>query len=176
MSRFFSFALAVVATASLASACSGETDPTVLPPDPVPIYAVSEVGGCAMMGPNCITRVLWTDGLVTVYRQPALELPLAGLSSLTPDATSEVDPSVPEAVARALEEADISAVVAGLPQGTCWACVDGVDYILLLATSDGEVRIRSADTALDPTVPLIAELNNAAAAMGQNTDLPILNR
>ncbi len=176
MSRFVSFAFVIVATASLTTACSGKTDPTVLPADPVPIYAVSEVGGCAMMGPNCTTRVLWTNGVVTAYRQPALELPLAGLSALTPDATTEVDPSVPEAVVRAIGDTDVNAVVAGLPPGTCWACVDGVDYILLLATSDGEIRISSADTALDPTVPLIAELNNAAAAMGQNTDLPILNR
>ncbi len=175
MKSFYAL-FALVAVALVTAACSRAAEPTLAPAEPVPIYAVSEVGGCAMMGPNCLTRLLWSDGTVTVYRQPLIELPLSGLAALSPEATSQVDPSVPQAVIAAIDAADIDLVIAGLPEGQCWACVDGVDFVLLLATGDGEVRIDSADTALDSAVPLIAELNNAAAAMGQNTDLPIVSR
>lgn len=176
MDRVFSVTLALAALVTLPVACGGVGQSTTVTTEPIPIYAVSEVGGCAMMGPNCTSRVLWSDGTVTVYRQPTLELPLAGLAALTPEATAEVDPSVPRAVVAAVAAADLHAVVAGLPPGTCWACVDGVDYILLLATAEGEVRIDSAESALDSSIPLIAELNNAAVAMAHGTDLPIQSR
>lgn len=137
-------------------------------PKPTAVMSVGEFGGCNMGGPNCRTRVLWSDGTVTIHRLPlAGSTPLSAMGPLTADATLQIDAAVVTELLEAIEGAAWPGIISNLPPGTCWACVDGIDFVVTLATSSGDVVLRSSTTAFDPEVPEIAALHEAASAMGR---------
>ncbi|MDO9175425.1 MAG: hypothetical protein Q7V62_11525, partial [Actinomycetota bacterium] len=84
----FRAALAVIGI-SLLAACgsdsdSGSSDTTTAPPAPVEALRYEANGGCQMMGPNCATWVVYTDGRVEIFRTGE-------------NAPAEITGSIPEA-------------------------------------------------------------------------------
>jgi len=158
-----------LAVALAVSSCATDTADTTLPAEPSPVLAIAEFGGCARGGYNCITRLLWDDGTVTSYRQPMLVTPtVAGLALLTPEATAAVDRAVATDLLSALEGTNWESVINSLPPGMCSACVDGIDFIVVVAAEGDDIVLNSATTAFDLSIPAIAVLADAAAAIGRD--------
>ena len=77
-------------------------------------------GGCMMMGPNCATYVVYSDGTVEIYRTGE-------------NAPAEVVGSIPAAEVTAfldsVKDTDFEALAAEVGPGTCNSCVDGIDIM-----------------------------------------------
>lgn len=106
-------------------------------------------GGCQMMGPNCATYVVYSDGTVEIYRTGE-NLP------------AEVKGSIPaaelEAFIESIENTDFDGLLAEVGPGTCNACVDGIDAIVTITFESGPVTLDSTVVNFDPAHPLFANL------------------
>lgn len=121
-----------------------------------------------MMGPNCATFVIYSDGAVEVYRTGENEP--AELTGILP--AGEIDAFIAGAA-----EIDFEALAARVGPGTCNACVDGIDVVLSLKLPDGDVQLDSTVVNFDPAEPFFTDVEtlvaDAAAATGE---LPIETR
>lgn len=120
-----------------------------------------------MMGPNCATSVVYTDGSVEIFR--------TGES-----AAAEVTGSIPEAEISAWLESvadlDVDALTIEVGPGTCNACVDGIDVKLTIGLADGPVVLDSTITNFDPEHPFFANLDTLMTDVTAVGELPIQQR
>ncbi len=167
----FRAALAVIGI-SLLAACgsdsdSGSSDTTTAPPASVEALRYEANGGCQMMGPNCATWVVYTDGTVEIFRTGE-------------NAPAEVTGSIPEAEISAWLESvadlDVDALTAEVGPGTCNACVDGIDVKLTIGLDGGPVALDSTVTNFDPANPFFANLETLMADVTAVGELPIQQR
>lgn len=93
-----------------------------------------------MMGPNCSTYVVYSDGTVEIYR--------TGES-----APAEVVGSIPAAEVSAFLDSvkgtDFEALAVEVGPGTCNSCVDGIDMTLTLTLNDGPTELDSTIVNFD---------------------------
>lgn len=117
------------------STSQGTTIETITP-DRTEVFRYETTGGCLMMGPNCATYVVYSDGRTEVYRTGE-------------NAPAEVIGLIPEAEVTAFLDSvkgtDFEALADEVGPGTCNACVDGIDIKLTL-------NLDSTTTALDSTI------------------------
>jgi len=118
-------------------------------------------GGCLMMGPNCATYVVYSDGTVEIYRTGE-------------NAPAEITGAIPEAEVAAfldsVKDTDFEALAAEVGPGTCNACVDGIDYKLSLTLADGPVELDSTIVNFDFTNDFFANVEtliNDVRAVGE---------
>lgn len=124
-------------------------------------------GGCLMMGPNCATYVVYSDGTVEVYRT----------GENTP---AEVVGSIPAAEITAfldsVQDTDFDALATEVGPGTCNACVDGIDVIATLTFADGPVTLDSTVVNFDLSHPFFANLETLMEDVRAVGELPIQQR
>ena len=99
-----------------------------------------------MMGPNCATYVIYSDGSVEVYRtgenKPA-------------ELTGQLEDGEIDAFLAGAASIDFEALAAEVGPGTCNACVDGIDVVLTMALPDGEVQLDSTVINFDLEQPFL---------------------
>ena len=139
-----------------------------MPAEATEVFRYEAIGGCQMMGPNCATYVIYSDGSVEVYRtgenKPA-------------ELTGQLEDGEIDAFLAGAASIDFEALAAEVGPGTCNACVDGIDVVLTMALPDGEVQLDSTVINFDLEQPFFADVDtliaDAAAATGE---LPIVSR
>ena len=156
-------AFALVVSACASAVPSGETVTTTVPPDPtttieapkptaapgpaVRVVTIADDGGCYMMGPNCATYIVYSNGTVELYRT-RVEGP--------PEETTIVDVALLDKIRDLLASTDLDALHASLPEGEVTAAYDGVDTTFTYAMPDGEAVFASAVVELVTAEPLFA--------------------
>jgi hypothetical protein len=106
-------------------------------------------GGCQMMGPNCPTYVVYSDGGVEVIR--------TGES-----APAEITGSIPEAeitaFLAAMSGVDVAALTTDVGPGSCQSCLDGVDTKVTIQLDGGPVVLDSTVMNFDPENDVFASI------------------
>jgi hypothetical protein len=169
-------ALSLVACLTVVAACGDDSSSssndtaapttTAAPAEKVEGVRYEVNGGCMMMGPNCATYVIYTDGTVEIYRtgenQPA-----------------EVTGSIPaEEIAAYLDsvkDVDFQALATEVGPGTCNACVDGTDAKVTIGL-DEEVVLDSTVINFDPEHPFFKALDSLMQDVYAVGELPIQQR
>ena len=144
---------------------SSTTAPEMLA-EPVPLLVVAEVGGCYMMGPNCTTTLVMSDGSFGVYRNDPVDVMAVPESLDEAEYRGAVDVAD---LARTVAATDFTTLRASLGPGECMACVDGIDYRVRVFTGAGPEDLASVDYEFDEAIAFFAELaevRRAAAAAG----------
>lgn len=148
------------------------TDPaptTLLPAGAVEVVRWAETGGCMVLGPNCPTWTVASDGTVEVSRtlaQPGVDTSVA--------ATGHVDASLLADVVREARAVDAPTLLAELGPGTCNSCVDGADVVVTITDGDRTLVLDSVDLAFDPGHPLFAALDRLMATV-RLVELPLVS-
>lgn len=123
-----------------------------------------------MMGPNCAGYRFYSDGKVDVYRTDAS-------GDTAAEITGSIAQSTVDKVLAELESADLIAIRAGLGEGECRGCYDGIDTTFIYETVVGAVGFSSTEVDLDESVPLFSATAQALAAAQASLDpLPIQDR
>ena len=144
----------------------------VIEPDGVQelVLVYIETGGCAMMGPNCATYQLWSDGTVEVFRSSFDEV------GDVPEDTGFLDPSIPAKIRRLAGEIPAD-FLASLPEGSCQGCVDGIDVTIVIQLGLGaSFHIDSITHQIPWNDPLFASIEIARTQMGELAPLPLVTR
>jgi hypothetical protein len=149
---------------------------SVAPPglaEPVPLLVIAELGGCYMLGPNCATAVVMSDGSFEVFRNdPADVLAMPGEAAAAEfSGTIDVAP-----LARTMVATDFDVLRANLGPGECRACVDGIDYLVRFYTADGEEDLDSATHRFDTDLDLFAQLEAVREAVFAAGTLEVVPR
>lgn len=147
------------------------------PPVPEPdtdaeiVLVYREDGGCEMMGPNCLTYRLWSDGSADVTRT-------ATLADGGPvEATATIPQALADKIADLAAGTDFDALTAGLEEGSCQACVDGIDVSLTIHRGGLEPAVISSVTYAIPwDEPLFATIALAREQMGDVLQVPLISR
>ena len=139
---------AVITTLAVLGACGDDTvlggDPssitdTAAPttvPAPTVVLRYVTTGGCEMMGPNCPTYVLWSDGAVEISRtgQPG---PAEVAGSIGAEPVAQWTAAV-----AGLDAAHLATEVG---PGACNSCVDGADIVVTVTVGDATVVLDSTE-------------------------------
>ena len=116
---------------------------------PTEVLRYETTGGCLMMGPNCATYVVYSDGTVEIYRTGE-------------NAPAEVVGSIPAAELSAfldsVKDTDFAGLVSEVGPGTCNSCVDGIDIKATITFADGPIELDSTIVNFDINHALFANL------------------
>ena len=136
---------------------------------PAPFTALRWVdsGGCEVMGPNCPTYTVWSDGRVELSRTG---------DAAPPDATSTIATAELDAWLASVADLDVAALASTVGPGSCQSCVDGVDSVVTVHTSKGDVVVDSTKLAFDQSNPFFAGLDRLMSDIRTIGDLPLVTR
>jgi hypothetical protein len=167
LASIVSTCLLVVAACGDDSKTTQNTTVETVTPNRSEVLRYETTGGCLMMGPNCATYVVYSDGTIEIYR--------TGES-----AAAEVVGSIPAAEVSAFVDSvngtDFESLAAEVGPGTCNACVDGIDITLTITLPDGPTELDSTVINFDLSNDFFANvetLMNDVRAVGE---LPIQQR
>lgn len=148
------------------------TGETTSPPnentEPARLLVMAETGGCFMMGPNCATTLLMSDGTFGVFRADpgdVLEVP-EDISAA--DFTGQFDVT---ALTEMVAGTDFDALLSQLGPGECRACFDGIDISLRIETPSGPLDVLSTDHDFDGNVDFFREIALLQEAIGAAGEL-----
>jgi hypothetical protein len=164
---------ALVAVLMTAAACGGSTTSTTtsttasptVPPDAAVLRA-DLVGGCFMMGPNCVRYVVYGDGTVEAFRLVGQGAQLEGTAGIDPDIVAELW--------NEMGRTDMEALQARLGPGECFACVDGIDTKLTLTVGAESWFFDSAEVEFDRREPLFALVDAIISQASSILDIPVV--
>ncbi len=161
-----SILLAAIAV-MLAGCASAYSEPVA---DATVLIAESS-GGCAQLGPNCVSIVVHGDGEVTAFRITATGSELVD--------TAVIDRELVIALDRELAATDQDELLASLPPGECRGCFDGIDttmsfpiYPLPVVTP----TFSSVDVKLDRSEPVFAAAWAVYEAAQAVIEVPVISR
>lgn len=176
MTRFTALrALSVVACLTALAACgddsssSSNTDApttTAAPAERVEGVRYEVNGGCQMMGPNCATYVIYTDGTVEIYRTG---------ENLPAEVTGSIPAEEIAAYLDSVKDVDFQALATDVGPGTCNACVDGVDMKVTIGL-DEPVVLDSTVVNFDPENQFFTALDSLMQDVYAVGELPIQQR
>ena len=176
MTRFTALrALSVVACLTALAACgddsssSSNTDApttTAAPAERVEGVRYEVNGGCQMMGPNCATYVIYTDGTVEIYRTG---------ENLPAEVTGSIPAEEIAAYLDSVKDVDFQALATEVGPGTCNACVDGVDMKVTIGL-DEPVVLDSTVVNFDPENQFFTALDSLMQDVYAVGELPIQQR
>jgi hypothetical protein len=182
-------ALVLVTLAVVAAACGDEggldeqlanetttvapaegTTSTVSPvlAEPVPLVVVAEIGGCFMMGPNCSTTLVMSDGSFGVFRTDPADILAVPADLASADIVGQTDVA---GLATAISVTDFKELKSTLGPGTCHACVDGIDTTVRFFTVDGPVELDSVEFEFNSASDLFEHLEDVQSAIRGSGDL-----
>ncbi len=149
------------------TAVSSTAVPSTAVPAPFVALTWADDGGCVVMGPNCPTYRVWSDGTVEISRTGE-------------DSPAEVTGSIPAAQVAAwlasVADLDVETLAAAVGPGTCNSCVDGADTMLTVQTDAGDTLLDSTKLAFDPTNEFFADVERLMADVRAVGDLPLVSR
>jgi len=162
------FVLVVSACASASpGAAPDHPTTTTAAPDPALVLTITEDGGCFMMGPNCATYLVYSDGSVELQRTGHPGAPI--------DAAA-IDVALVSDVADLVAATDLDALRGSLPPGECRGCYDGTDVTFTYETPEGPAMFASVDVDIFVSEPLLSASWSVLEAAADETDLPIQAR
>ena len=123
-------------------------------------------GGCQMMGPNCATYVIYTDGTVEIYRTG---------ENLPAEVTGNIPAEEIAAYLDSVKDVDFQALAEEVGPGTCNACVDGVDMKVTIGL-DEPVVLDSTVVNFDPENQFFMALDSLMQDVYAVGELPIQQR
>lgn len=148
------------------SAPSETSTPATTVPAPFVALRHQSDGGCQVMGPNCPTYVIWSDGRVEVQRTGKEDDGVVLTGSIpVADVTAWLD---------AVRDLDPVELAAQVGPGSCQSCVDGADVVVVTTTGRGEVTLDSTKMAFDPAHPVFAALERLTTDVLAIGQLPIV--
>jgi hypothetical protein len=131
-------------------------------PDVVLRYVTD--GGCVVLGPNCPTYTVWSDGKVEIGRTH-VDGPAEITGNISPDRVAQWFASV--------QGLDVAALAAKVGPGVCNSCVDGADIVATIELPGGPVVLDSTKLQFDPANPTFAALGTLMAEVQAVGELPI---
>lgn len=141
--------------------------------EPVPLLVIAETGGCFMMGPNCSTTLVMSDGSFGVFRtDPADILAVPGDVS-SADVSGQVD--IRE-LAGTIADSDFADLKSRLEPGTCRGCYDGIDVTVRFHTAAGLVDLDSVEYEFDAGLDLFRHLEAIRTAIRGSGSLEPMQR
>lgn len=165
--------LVAIAACGDDNVASRNTTTDTVTPTRSEVVRYETTGGCQMMGPNCATYVVYSDGTVEIHR--AVDIRPAGQG-----APAEIVGAIPAAEVSAfldsVKDTDFSALLADVGPGTCNSCVDGIDIVLTLGLGGEPVVLDSTVINFDINNDFFANvetLMNDVRAVGE---LPLQQR
>lgn len=159
---------ATVATAAV----TASTVPQVLA-EPVPLVVIAEIGGCFMMGPNCSTTLVMSDGSFGVFRTDPADVLAVPIEVAGADIVGRTDVA---ALATAIAATDFKQLMTDLGPGTCQACVDGIDTVVRFHTTNSLVELDSVEFKFDSSLDLFEHLAGIQSAIRGSGDLELKQR
>ena len=135
------------------------------------VLIVESSGGCAQLGPNCVSIVVKGDGAVAAFRITASGSELVD--------TAVIDRELVAALARELATTDQNELLASLPPGECRGCVDGIDTTMTFPSYALPVEtptFSSVDVRLDRSAPVFAAAWAVYEAAQAAIDVPVIAR
>lgn len=169
-------ALSLVACLSAVAACGDDSSSssdatnapttTVAPAEKVEGVRYEVNGGCQMMGPNCATYVIYTDGTVEIYRTG---------ENLPAEVTGSIPAEEIAAYLDSVKDVDFQALATEVGPGTCNACVDGVDMKVTIGL-DESVVLDGTVINFDPENPFFVALDSLMQDVFAVGELPIQQR
>jgi len=160
---------APVATTNLVTS----TTATPVLAEPVPLAVVAETGGCFMLGPNCSTTLIMSDGTFGVFRTDPADVLAVPDDIAAADITGQVDVG---ALARTVSDTDFSSLRSQLEPGTCQGCVDGIDVTVRFHTAEGVEDLSSVEYDFDSDIDLFQYLQTIQTVIRDSGDLEPLPR
>ena len=163
------------AVGAASTAASTELTSTTAPSllvEQVPLVVIAETGGCYMLGPNCSTTLVMSDGTFGVFRNDPADVIAVPTTLDDAEYTGSVDI---QAFSQAVAASDFDELRSVLGPGECRGCVDGIDYQVRFFTEAGPEDLASVDYEFDSGLELFTELNGvmqAAAGAGTLEMLP----
>lgn len=142
-------------------------DPSTPPPDAV-VLSIDIVGGCFMMGPNCVRYEIHGDGHLDVFRLGGDTVEKVGEGSVEPIQVTDLWAEV--------RETDMDALRASLGPGTCQACVDGTDTMLTITVDGVTHTFDSVEVEFDETLPVFAIVAQILREADGQVEFPIVQR
>jgi hypothetical protein len=152
---------------------STTTTPSQILSEPVPLVVLAEVGGCYMLGPNCATTLVMSDGRFGAFRNDPADVIAVPATLEGADYTGWADIL---ALSRAIAATDFAELRRTLGAGECRACVDGIDYQVRFLTEDGPEDMSSTDHEFDSALDLFAELDALVQVVQTSGALELLPR
>ena len=164
----------------LVAACgeASATDVTVTtgagPDEPYVVLVTDYLGGCEMMGPNCPVYVVWSDGLVQLYRTTPPEGVFGPrVKTEGVEASANIDPALISDLAAITATLDFAALRARLEPGVAQAPFDGIDVMATFGTPDGPEALDSATYDFGADEPLFAAFGAVMAAAQDVLSFPL---
>ncbi|MEA2001274.1 MAG: hypothetical protein U9N84_05230 [Actinomycetota bacterium] len=139
----------------VAAASTVPTQPPIVLSEPTPLLVISEVGGCFMLGPNCATTLVMSDGSFGVFRTDPANVSDAPLAFSDAEYAGFVDVSD---LARSIAGTDFGELRRSLGPGACNGCVDGIDLVLRVFSTSGTEDLDSQQLAFETDVDLFRHL------------------
>ncbi len=140
------------------------TAPTTTAPEPVVVLTYATDGGCVVLGPNCPTFTVWSDGKVEL-RRTHVEGPAEISGTISADRVAQWF--------RSVQDLDVAALSSEVGPGTCNSCVDGADITVTIELPGGPVVLDSTKLQFDPTHPVFAALGALMSEVQSVGELPI---
>ncbi len=138
-----------------------------------PLVVIAETGGCFMMGPNCSTTVVMSDGSFRVFRTDPADVLAVPADSTQAELSGQLDV---QDLAEAIADTDFDALTTQLGAGTCNGCVDGIDLYVRFYTDSGAVDLDSQQYGFDSAVEVFRSLELVQMGIGESGDLEIMQR
>lgn len=158
----------VVAACGEAGAGDGPATTEPALDQPYVVVVAEYTGGCEMMGPNCPVYVVWSDGVVELYRTTPPD-GVFGPRAKQPgvEAVANIDPASVQQLAAITAGLDFEALRARLGPGVAQAPFDGIDVTATFYAAGGPETLDSVayDFGADEDV-LVAFGTVMAAAQG----------
>lgn len=163
-------ALATLAACGDDTVLTGESSAvaeTTAPAAPVVVLRYALDGGCVVLGPNCPTYTVWSDGRVDVSR--------TGVDG-DPEVTGSVPATAVDEWRNATDGLDPDVLATEVGPGVCNSCVDGADITLTVTMPDGEIVLESTELEFDPQHPLFAALETLMVQVRAVGELPLIEQ
>lgn len=170
----------LIMLALLVAACgeaSAMDDPAATVPvndEPYVVVVTEYTGGCEMMGPNCPVYVVWSDGLVQLYRTSPPD-GIFGPRSKTEGvaASANIDPALVTALAGIAASLDFDELRARLEPGVAQAPFDGIDVTASFGTTNGPETLDSVTYDFGADEPLFAAFGAVITAAQDVLSFPL---
>ncbi len=157
-----------------ASASDGTTTTVPIPDEPYVVLVAEYTGGCEMMGPNCPVYVVWSDGMVQLYRTSPPD-GVFGPRSKTEGvaASANIDPALVGALAGVTAALDFDELRARLEPGVAQAPFDGIDVTASFGTPSGPETLDSVTYDFGADEALFAAFDAVVAAAQDALSFPL---
>jgi hypothetical protein len=126
-----------------------------------------------MLGPNCSTTLVMSDGTFGVFRTDPADVLAVPDDVAAAAITGQVDVG---ALARTVSDTDFASLRSRLEPGTCQGCVDGIDVTVRLHTAQGVEDLSSLEYSFDSDIDLFQYLETIQTAIRDSGDLEPLPR